>query len=225
MSYSEFEGDCAGPRARWGAGRTDATTPWPQSWDATLWPSWWRLLSLNDKCSCQSCSCSDGSDDPVVLSRAFVARSSSYKRSCWLTRQNSSYLRMNTLNLEAAEEFCEPPPWGKTLNMLEGLHKLTAVLIQTWISSWKEIHVLWMSLHSVCLLLSIVVSLRRERKTTSGIGVCQRNLKNVTVFSNVSWIYHLGGDSASGLYPSSVHKHPPPSLPPSTRLNDYPLLT
>lgn len=113
-------------------------------------------------------------------------------------------LRRNSVN----------PPWGKTLNMLEGLHKLTAVLIQTWISSWKEIHVLWMSLHSVCLLLSIVVSLRRERKTTSGIGVCQRNLKNVTVFSNVSWIYHLGGDSASGLYPSSVHKHPPPpSLP------------
>lgn len=124
-------------------------------------------------------------------------------------------LRRNSVN----------PPWGKTLNMLEGLHKLTAVLIQTWISSWKEIHVLWMSLHSVCLLLSIVVSLRRERKTTSGIGVCQRNLKNVTVFSNVSWIYHLWGDSASGLYPSSVHKHPPPSLPPSTRLNDYPLLT
>lgn len=112
-------------------------------------------------------------------------------------------LRRNSVN----------PPWGKTLNMLEGLHKLTAVLIQTWISSWKEIHVLWMSLHSACLLLSIVVSLRRERKTTSGIGVCQRNLKNVTVFSNVSWIYHLGGDSASGLYPSSVHKHPPP--PPS----------
>lgn len=113
-------------------------------------------------------------------------------------------LRRNSVN----------PPWGKTLNMLEGLHKLTAVLIQTWISSWKEIHVLWMSLHSACLLLSIVVSLRRERKTTSGIGVCQRNLKNVTVFSNVSWIYHLGGDSASGLYPSSVHKHPPPpSLP------------
>lgn len=124
-------------------------------------------------------------------------------------------LRRNSVN----------PPWGKTLNMLEGLHKLTAVLIQTWISSWKEIHVLWMSLHSACLLLSIVVSLRRERKTTSGIGVCQRNLKNVTVFSNVSWIYHLGGDSASGLYPSSVHKHPPPPLPPSTRLNDYPLLT
>lgn len=72
-----------------------------------------------------------GSDDPDVLSHAFVARSSSYKRSCWLTRQNSSYLRMNTLNLEAAEEFCEPPPRGKTLNMLEGLHKLTAVLIQT----------------------------------------------------------------------------------------------
>lgn len=31
------------------------------------------------------------------------------KGSCWLTRQNSFYLRMNTLNLEAAEEFCEPP--------------------------------------------------------------------------------------------------------------------
>ena len=66
--------------------------------------------------------------------------------------------------------------------MLEGLHKLTAVLIQTWISSWKEIHVLWMSLHSVCLLLSIVVSLSWERKNNLGHGACQRNLNNVTFF-------------------------------------------